>query len=145
MLAQPAPVDTSTDRPLWSTGFDAGSIARIWKVTQMETTAAVARIWHGWTTVDNADAYQEVVEGEVVPAIVARHIPGLVSAQLMRAEDVIDGEVEFTTIIWFNNLDNVTSFMGEDYRKAHMPDNARAVLKRFDAEAKHFNLFAEFG
>ena len=111
----------------------------------METTAAVARIWHGWTTVDNADAYQEVVEGEVFPAIFARHIPGLLSAQLMRAEDVVDGEVEFTTIIWFNNLDNVTSFMGEDYRKAHMPDNARAVLKRFDAEAKHFNLFAEFG
>ena len=111
----------------------------------MATNAPVARIWHGWTTVDNADAYQSVVEGEVFPAIFERHIPGLVSAQLMRANDVVDGEVEFTTIIWFESLDSVKNFMGKDYRQAHMPDNARAELKRFDAVAKHFHVFGEFG
>ena len=110
----------------------------------MATNATVARIWRGWTTVDNADAYQAVVKGEVFPAIFERHIPGLVSAQLMRADDVVDGEVEFTTIIWFESLDSVKNFMGEDYRRAHMPDNARAVLKRFDSEAKHFHVFGEF-
>ena len=110
----------------------------------MATNATVARIWHGWTTVDNADAYQSVVEGEVFPVIFERHIPGLVSAQLMRADDVVDEEVEFTTIIWFESLDSVKDFMGDDYRQAHMPDNARAVLKRFDADAKHFHLFGEF-
>jgi heme-degrading monooxygenase HmoA len=115
------------------------------EVAELATNTTVARIWHGWTTVDNADAYQSVVDGEVFPAIFERRIPGLVSAQLMRADDVIDGEVEFTTIIWFESLDSVKSFMGVDYRQAHMPDNARAVLKRFDAEAKHFHLFGEFG
>ena len=34
--------------------------------------AAVARIWHGWTTVGNADAYQSVVENQVFPDIFAR-------------------------------------------------------------------------
>ncbi|MGB5167243.1 MAG: antibiotic biosynthesis monooxygenase [Acidimicrobiia bacterium] len=110
----------------------------------MATNAAVARIWHGWTTVDNADAYQSIVEGEVFPAIFERRISGLQSAQLMRADDVVDGEVEFTTIIWFESLDSVKNFMGEDYRRAHMPENARAVLKRFDAEAKHFHIFGSF-
>lgn len=110
----------------------------------MATNARVARIWHGWTTVQNADAYQAVVEVEVFPAIFERHIPGLVGAQLMRADDVVDGEVEFTTIIWFESLDSVKKFMGEDYRRAHMPENARAVLKRFDPEAKHFHLFGDF-
>lgn len=110
----------------------------------MAANAAVARIWHGWTTVENADAYQAIAQGEVFPAIFERRIPGLVGAQLMRADDVVDGEVEFTTIIWFESLDSVKSFIGEDYRRAHMPDNARAVLKRFDAEAKHFHLFGEF-
>jgi hypothetical protein len=105
MLTPPAPVDTLTDRHLWSTGLDAYGIAQLWKVTQMATTATVARIWRGWTTVDNANAYQFVVEGEVFPAIFERHIPGLVSAQLMRADDVVDEEVEFTTIIWFESLD----------------------------------------
>ena len=75
----------------------------------MAANAAVARIWHGWTTVENADAYQAIAQGEVFPAIFERRIPGLVGAQLMRADDVVDGEVEFTTIIWFESLDSVTA------------------------------------
>ncbi len=104
----------------------------------------VARIWRGWTTAENADAYQDVAEREVFPAIIARNIPGLRSAHLTRAEEPVDGEVEFTTIIWFDSLDSVRSFMGEDYRLAHIPDNARAVLTRFEAEARHFHVVGEF-
>lgn len=110
----------------------------------METGPPVARIWRGWTTVENADAYQAVAEGEVFPAIVDRTIPGLLRAQVMRADDVVNGEIEFTTIIWFDSLDSVRNFMGEDYRRAHLPDSARAVLARFESEAKHFHLVGEF-
>jgi hypothetical protein len=39
------------------------------EATNMATSVTVARIWHGWTTVENADAYQDVVDGEVLPAI----------------------------------------------------------------------------
>lgn len=110
----------------------------------MTTSAPVARVWRGWTTIENADAYQAVAEEEVFPAIIDRGIPGLISAQVMRADDVVDGEVEFTTVIWFDSLDSVRNLMGEDYRQAHMPENARVVLKRFESEAKHFHLVAEF-
>ena len=110
----------------------------------MSTYPTVARIWREWTTVENADAYQAIAETEVFPDVIGRRIPGLVSANLMRADDVVDGEVEFTTIIWFEDLDSVKNFMGEEYRRAHMPENARAVLKRYDAEAKHFHLVGEF-
>ena len=110
----------------------------------MGTTATVARIWHGWTTIENADAYQAVAEDEVFPAIIERDIPGLVSAHLMRAEKVEDGEVEFTTIIWFDSLDSVKGFMGENYQQAHVPQNAQAVLERFDSEAKHFHIVGDF-
>ena len=110
----------------------------------METAPTVARIWRGWTTIENADAYQAVAEREVFPAIIGRGIPGLLGAQLMRADDVVNDEVEFTTIIWFNNLDSVKNFMGEDYRRAHLPVNAEAVLERYDPEAKHFHLVGEF-
>lgn len=110
----------------------------------MSAKAGVARIWRGWTSIENADAYQAVAENEVFPAIIERGIPGLVSAQVMRSDDAVDGEVEFTTIIWFDTLDSVKGFMGENYRQAHIPDNARAVLKRFESEAKHLHLVAEF-
>ncbi|MEN8114752.1 MAG: antibiotic biosynthesis monooxygenase [Actinomycetota bacterium] len=104
----------------------------------------MARIWRGWTTVEDADAYQAVAEGEVFPAILERGIPGLVGAHLMRADAVVDGEVEFTTIIWFESLDSVKNFMGEDYQRAHIPENVQAVLKRFDSEAKHFHILDYF-
>lgn len=110
----------------------------------MATNATVARIWRGWTTVDNADAYQRVVDEEVLPAIFARSIPGLLSADLMRADIVEDEEVEFTTIMWFESLDSVKNFMGEDYRRSHVPEPAQAVLKRFDARAKHFHIIDRF-
>ena len=110
----------------------------------MDRKATVARIWRGWATVENADAYQAVAAEEVFPAILDRHIPGLVSADLLRADDVVDGEVEFTTIIWFDSLDSVKNFMGEDYRRAHMPENAKAVLKRFDPEATHCHIVGSF-
>lgn len=111
----------------------------------MEPDGKVARIWRGWTTPENADAYQEVAEVKVFPAILDRGIPGLLGAQLMRSEDVVDGEVEFTTVIWFDSIDSVKAFMGDDYRRAHLPEEARAVLRRFESEARHFRLMAEFG
>ena len=110
----------------------------------MATSATVARIWRGWTTVEDADAYQAIVDGEVLPAIFERHIPGLVSAHLMRADAIVDGEVEFTTIIWFESLDSVKNFMGEDYQRSHVPESAQVVLKRFDSEAKHFHILSYF-
>ena len=110
----------------------------------MPMNATVARIWRGWTTVENADAYQAVVHGEVLPAIFDRHIPGLVGAHLMRADMVENEEVEFTTIMWFESLDSVKDFMGEDYQRSHVPEKAQAVLKRFDAEAKHFHMLDYF-
>lgn len=111
----------------------------------MATNATVARIWRGWTTIENADAYQAVVDGDVLPAIFARSIPGLVGAHLLRADQVENNEVEFTTIMWFESLDTVKNFMGEDYQRSHVPENAQAVLKRFDARAKHFNILDYFG
>ena len=110
----------------------------------MTTGEPVARIWRGWTTEGNADAYEAVVGQEVLPSIMSRNIEGLRSAHLMRAEEAVDDEVEFTTIIWFDSIDSVRDFMGDDYRRAHVPANAQAVLKRYDAEAKHFNVLGVY-
>ena len=37
-------------------------------------------------------------------------------------------EVEFVTIMWFEDLDAVRRFVGEDYARSHVPPEARAVL-----------------
>ena len=53
------------------------------------------------------------------------------TAHLMRADAVVDGEVEFTTILWFECFDCIKNFMGEDYQRAHVPESVQALLKRF--------------
>jgi antibiotic biosynthesis monooxygenase (ABM) superfamily enzyme len=95
----------------------------------------ICRVWHGWTTPQNAGAYETVVRGEVIPGIEARHIPGFRHIDLLRRE--VGGEVEFTTLMWFDSLDSVRAFMGEDYSVSHVPNAARAVLSRFDERASH--------
>jgi heme-degrading monooxygenase HmoA len=95
----------------------------------------VCRVWHGWTTPQNAGAYERVVRGEVIPGIEARHIPGFRHIDLLRRE--VGDEVEFTTLMWFDSLEDVRAFMGEDYSVSHVPAAARAVLSRFDERASH--------
>jgi hypothetical protein len=44
--------------------------------------------------------------------------------------------------MWFDSLDSVRAFMGEDYSVSHVPAEARAVLKRFDPRAAHHEALA---
>jgi antibiotic biosynthesis monooxygenase (ABM) superfamily enzyme len=100
----------------------------------------ICRMWHGWTTRENADAYQEIVLGQVIPGIEAMRIPGFRAIDLLKMDH--GSEIEFTTMMWFDNLDSVRAFMGEDYSVSHVPAQARAVLKRFDARAAHHTVLA---
>jgi hypothetical protein len=34
----------------------------------------ICRIWHGWTTPENADAYESLLKREIVPGIEGRHL-----------------------------------------------------------------------
>lgn len=85
----------------------------------------ICRIWRGWTTPENAEAYRAVVLGEVIPGIEAMKIPGFRHIDVLRTERA--AEVEFTTLMWFDSLDDVRAFMGEDYSVSHVPAAARAA------------------
>jgi hypothetical protein len=98
----------------------------------------ICRIWRGWTTPANAEAYERVVRGEVIPGIEARRIPGFEQIDLMRRD--LGDEVEFQTIMWFDRLQSIIDFVGEDYSVSHVPPAARAVLSRFDARAAHYEV-----
>jgi hypothetical protein len=99
----------------------------------------ICRVWRGRTTSENASKYEAIVRGEVIPGIEARHIPGFVAIDLMR-RDLSDGGSEFLTLMWFDHLDSVRDFMGEDYARSHVPAAARAVLSGFDECAEHYEV-----
>ncbi|MBV8947241.1 MAG: hypothetical protein JO286_21120 [Solirubrobacterales bacterium] len=102
------------------------------------TNPMICRIWRGWTTPQNAAAYEEIVRGEVIPEIEARHIPGFRAIELMRRS--LEDVVEFATIMWFVDIDAVKTFVGEDYETAHVPQRARNVLARFDERSAHYEI-----
>ena len=100
----------------------------------------ICRLWRGWTTPDNADAYERIVSQEVLPSIAERKVPGYHGAYLLRRE-TDEGEVEFATIMHFDDLEAVKAFAeGDDYETAYVPERAQAVLKRFDARSAHFEV-----
>ncbi len=101
----------------------------------------ISRVWHGWTTPENADDYERIVTTEVLPEIAARQIPGYRGAHLLRRPS--GDEVEFVTIMWFDSLDPIREFMGEDYEVAHVPPQAQAVLARFDQRSQHYETLLE--
>jgi len=98
----------------------------------------ISRIWHGYTTFENADTYETLLKGEVIVGIKEREIPGFHEIQVFRRER--GDEVEFITIMWFDSLDAVRVFAGEDYEVAVVPEKAQAVLSRFDVRSQHYEV-----
>ena len=98
----------------------------------------ISRIWHGYTTFENAEAYEELLKSEIFTGIQGRAIQGFEEIQLFRRE--MENEVEFITVMWFDAIESVRIFAGEDYEQAVVPTKARAVLKRFDARSQHYEI-----
>jgi antibiotic biosynthesis monooxygenase (ABM) superfamily enzyme len=98
----------------------------------------IARIWHGWTTTENADTYENLLKGEIFPEIASTNVPGYRGIQLLRRQS--GEEVEFVTIMHFDSLEDVKLFAGEDYEKSYVPAEARKVLSRHDDRSRHYEV-----
>jgi hypothetical protein len=98
----------------------------------------ISRIWRGWTTPQNADAYEALLKAEVFTGIVARGITGFQGIDLLRRE--LEATVEFMTIMWFDSILAVRTFAGEDYERAVVPTQARQLLLRYDERSAHYEV-----
>lgn len=101
----------------------------------------ISRIWHGWTTPVNADTYESLLKSEIFIGIRNRKIPGYRGIQLFRR--TVATEVEFVTVMWFDSLEAVRVFAGENYEIAVIPEKARGLLSHFDARSQHYEVRAE--
>ncbi|MFL7807034.1 MAG: antibiotic biosynthesis monooxygenase, partial [Anaerolineae bacterium] len=70
-----------------------------------------------------------------------REIAGYRGIHLLRRD--LGDEVEFVTIMWFDSIEAVRTFAGEDYEGAVVPPKARELLSRFDARSQHYDVKAE--
>jgi heme-degrading monooxygenase HmoA len=98
----------------------------------------IGRIWHGYTTLENADVYENLLKDEIFMGIHDRNIPGFQEIQLFRRD--LSHEVEFVTIMWFDSVEAIKAFAGDDYEIAVVPPKARAILSRFDERSQHYEI-----
>ena len=94
----------------------------------------IARIWKGWTTLENAAAYETLFREVVVPKVTAG-VQGFRTVNLLK--HVGAEEVEFTTIFWFDSMAAVKQFAGENYQQAVVPEPVRGVLLRYAPTVQH--------
>ena len=65
----------------------------------------IARIWHGYTTIENAQAYENLLKHEIFEGIAEKKMVGYRGIQLLKR--ALENEMEFTTIMWFDNIEDV--------------------------------------
>jgi heme-degrading monooxygenase HmoA len=98
----------------------------------------ISRVWHGWTTAANADTYEALLATEIFPGIENRRLEGYHGIQLLRRE--VGDTVEFVTIMWFESMESVRAFAGDDPEVAVVLPVAEALLARFDARSQHYEV-----
>ena len=101
----------------------------------------VERIWHGYTSLENALKYEQLLKKVIFPGIKNKKIPGFRGIKLLKR--VMETEVEFVTIMRFDKLENIVAFTGKEYKIAYVPDEARRILKNYDKVAQHYSVLIE--
>jgi heme-degrading monooxygenase HmoA len=94
----------------------------------------ISRLWHGWTRPENADAYEELLRTKILPGI--HQVAGYKGAYLLRRDG--KDETEFVTLTFFESMEAVRAFAGEDYERAVVPPEARELLSRFEERSIHY-------
>ncbi|WP_437931401.1 antibiotic biosynthesis monooxygenase family protein [Sorangium sp. So ce291] len=86
--------------------------------------ARIARVWHGRTTNEKAEAYAAYISS-ALPKF--RTIPGNLGYQLMR--ETVGAETHFMVISYWRSRDDIRAYAGDDIRKTrHLPRDAELLI-----------------
>jgi heme-degrading monooxygenase HmoA len=96
----------------------------------------IARIWHGYTTPENADGYEALLKPEVLPGI--SRVNGYKGSYFLRRN--VGAEVEFITILLWDSIDSIKAFAGADYETAVVPAERRKFLAHSDPKSAHYEV-----
>ena len=99
----------------------------------------IARVWHGWTKREEADGYEAHLKPDLLPGL--SQVKGFLGSYLLRR--AVGAEVEFVTVIFWDSLEDLRAVAGPDYEKAMIPEDRRTYLRRFDAEAAHYEVVTD--
>jgi heme-degrading monooxygenase HmoA len=96
----------------------------------------IARIWHGYTKPEHADAYESMLKPELLPGI--SKVKGYRGSYLLRRD--AGDEIEFITIMLWDSIDAIRAVAGADYETAVIPEERRKYLFRHQAKSVHYEI-----
>ena len=96
----------------------------------------VARIWHGYTKREDADAYEAKLKPEMLPGI--GRVPGYRGDYVLRRN--LENEVEFITIMIWESVDAIRAVAGPNYTVSIIPEDRLRYLVRHDSHAAHYEI-----
>jgi len=98
----------------------------------------IARHWRGWTAVQNADAYERLLNQKVLPGL--KQVEGYRGGYILRHDG--PQEVEFVVLNLFDSLEAVKRFAGPDYTIPVFEPEARSLLSKIERVATHYEVRA---
>jgi len=96
----------------------------------------VARQWSGVVKPGRTDQYVRHLQQETLPVL--RSTPEFVSATIMRRD--VEGGTEFQVTTYWESVNAIKTFAGEDVTRAVVPPAAQALMARYDERAVHYEI-----
>jgi heme-degrading monooxygenase HmoA len=98
----------------------------------------MARIWHGKTHVSKYEAYTDFIRQVAIPDY--EKTKGFVSLTFLRS--IKDDEGHFVLITYWENLEVIKNFAGQDLEKAKYYPEDDDFLLEFEEHVQHYEVFA---
>ena len=98
----------------------------------------IARIWHGKTRIEDYETYTAFTIKTAIPDY--SKTAGFIKLSFLR--NIKNNEAHYTLITYWENLDVIKNFAGEDFEKAKYYPEDRNFLLDFEEKVEHFEVFA---
>jgi Antibiotic biosynthesis monooxygenase len=95
----------------------------------------VVRTWSATADASGVGNYSRYFAGTLLPQL--RQLPGFAGAYLLRRDLDQDGTVELTTHTFWESLEAIRAFAGNDITLSIVEPEAQAMLLDFDRTAVH--------
>jgi heme-degrading monooxygenase HmoA len=98
----------------------------------------IARIWHGVTPADRADAYLEFIKERALPDY--RAVPGNHAAYVLRRLE--NDRAHFLTLTFWSSAEAIQGFAGSDIDRARYYPEDKDFLLEFEPSVTHYEVFS---
>lgn len=96
----------------------------------------IARYWRGLVKRDSADAYIAHLQSDTLPQLV--QLAGFHDARILRRE--LPQGVEFLVVTFWESLDAIRAFAGNDVESAVVPPQARDMMIEYERKSRHYEV-----